>query len=122
MIRHGTIEIDRKARTIRNGKRVQHFARSSSPNGVDQRFRLIQHMLLAGPKTQFQLFDMLYDGEAGGGPEYMEIIRIMINRLKPVFDDLRLELRKANGSGPKRYWLVARTAGGVMPGRPRSRT
>lgn len=71
-------------------------------------FRLVQHLLLAGGKTTRELFDMIYSDCPDGGPLHgHEIIQVVMCRLGPDLEALKLRLRSAKDSGLTRYWLVA---------------
>ena len=107
MIRFGDITIDRAARTVRHGDAIHQF-QFNGKNGDNLRFKFFQHLLLCEPGLSAEeLFSLLYDDDAEGGPLYgKEIIRIMIAHAEPTLQKLNLELHAVRHLSHTIYWVT----------------
>lgn len=103
MIRFDGITINRhpRRRYIAHGGAEIHFA----PRRYAFKFKLACALLLAGPKTKRELFDLLYRDDPDGGPLDPKIIDVMIFHLKPRFASIGIEIR-CEGAYPKRYFAA----------------
>ena len=110
MIRHNGIEIDRKARTIANGEFAWRFNTNRFQGGGfcgDNRFRLVEHLILNGGATSDDLFDLLYAHDPDGGPiNGTNAIQVMLSQLVKVYAGLGMKLRRERHNGRIRYSLV----------------
>jgi hypothetical protein len=103
MIRWRGITIDRYRCSIAHGGAEILF--SGAPQyryrGLPSlRFRLACALLLAGPKTKLQLFDLLYGADIDGGPlEDRGVIDVMICRVKKEFARIGIDLRSESARG-----------------------
>lgn len=92
MIRFDGITIDRKRHTIaRIGIAMQFVPRRNRPSHI---FYLACTLLLAGPKTKKELFDMLYHDDPEGGPLDPKIINVLLHQIKRRFTPLGIEVRR----------------------------
>jgi hypothetical protein len=108
MIRFRGIRIDRYRCSIAHGGAEILF--SGAPQyryrGLPSlRFRLACVLLLAGPKTKFELFDMIYGDDHDGGPlEYTRVIDVMICQLKKQFTAIGIDVRSDGLHTGRRYF------------------
>jgi hypothetical protein len=111
MIRFRGIRIDRYRCSIAHGGAEILF--SGAPQyryrGLPSlRFRLACALLLAGPKTKSELFDLLYGADLDGGPlEYTRIIDVMICLVKKEFAAIGIDLRSEPARGHNRRMYFA---------------
>jgi len=146
MIRIGPLEIDRKNFTVRRGNTVLVFAPNGGrpPKRPRRRvfvdgeyveipklscwvrtgaeslvsFRLLCHLLLAGPRTCEELFELIYaDCESGGPLAGSHVIHIFMHRLKSACRELSLELQKSRRAGRHAYAIVPREIDAVPDAR-----
>lgn len=85
MIRYRGIMIDRERRLIAHGGAVMTFPRV--------RYRLVEALICAGPKTRRELFHLVYGDRADGGPTSgVNIIEVSICQLMPLVEHLGLTI------------------------------
>src|SRR5215470_702696 len=98
MIRHNGIRIDRKNRVI------SHRGAIVLPR---KQFSVACHLILAGPITRLELFDMLYRDDPEGGPlNDLNTASVWMTYLRPRLGLIGLEI-VADGTGyPKKHSIV----------------
>jgi hypothetical protein len=102
MIRFRGIRIDRYRCSIAHGGAEILFSGFHKPS---RRFDLACILLLAGPKTKFELFDMIYGDDPDGGPlEYTRVIDVMICQLKKQFTAIGIDVRSDGLHTGRRYF------------------
>jgi hypothetical protein len=88
MIRFRGIRIDRYRCSIAHGGAEILFSRHT------RKFDLACALLLAGPKTKAELFDLIYGNSPDGGPlGHVRTIDVMICMLKKQFTAIGINLR-----------------------------
>lgn len=107
MIRNGEIVVDRKRLMVAH-RGVECFWHSRRNVGChNYQFELAWHLILSGGMTARRLFDLLYAGDAGGGPlDGHHVIWVYLAHLKPWLARLGLEIRSRRSVEGKRYFIV----------------
>lgn len=115
MIRHNDITIDSK-RCVITHRDAQVFFKSPECRSRYEpyvQYRLLCHLILGGPQSADELYELIYGGREDGGPNQgRHIICVHFCHMKERLAALSLELRKFRDCGVLRYWVEPRLTRG----------
>jgi hypothetical protein len=98
MIRYRGVEIDRKNRTISNRGVTIKFGKYS--------FELLSALLLAIPKTKYEITDIVYRNNVDGGPlSGAETIEVLMCQRRSDIKRLNLAMLRSGPVGFRHYSL-----------------
>jgi len=70
------------------------------------RFDLMCHLILAGPVSNHNMLDLLYDEDPDGGPLFSyNMLHVMYCQMRPTFRHLELQFRQDKRGGKIVSWL-----------------